>query len=406
MGGVNDLPPDALAHALSWASAATLVRCALTCRALRHAAERAACERAPSLGIELPATACAEGSQERGWGGRHAVSARCDVDEERDDEPPWERSARRPLAAVYAAELSRLLRRAAGDARARHWHKSAAFVYFRLTERHLDHVLGDGEAEPGEPMLVATTGQGCASVEWLHDHSWELCQLYEATRTDGRPHDWGELNEVGLCTHETLWWPSSGGGYLEFTAHLGMHPLYGRPQIDLDALLQTSDPGRLTDLGTLREWLRNAEGKERARFDADVRGGFDAAVLLSRFSRDPWTRRGLLYGGGGREQHLLSQFEVQRMLDLVEVSPWQQRPRQCVLRERRFFHDVFEAGPPVHSAHDGCADETMATSHTMRHMAVGDPYGEGCFFVCTLSFFDAIERVVARASGSSAVCLA
>ena len=86
--GLDGLPHDALAHALSFASAATLIRCALTCHALRAAAEGAARLRAPSHGLEL--------ADEEGGDGDEGGTR------------PWERLARRPLAVLVSCAESRL----------------------------------------------------------------------------------------------------------------------------------------------------------------------------------------------------------------------------------------------------------------------------------------------------------
>ena len=153
MGGLDTVPCDALVHALSFASAATLIRCALACHALRAAAEGAARPRAQSYGLELATGGAAEGGDAEGG--------------DEGDTRPWERLAQRPLAAVFAAELACLLRRARHDAS---WRTSAAFLPFRLTERDLDWVLGDGGPEPGAPLLVLTeTG----APERLHEVATE-----------------------------------------------------------------------------------------------------------------------------------------------------------------------------------------------------------------------------------------
>ena len=384
MVGLDTLPIDAVEHALSFADAATLVRCALASRVLRDAAVRVAGLRAVSLGLDVLEDA--------------------DVDDYGDDDGceegersrPWERATRRPLAAVFEAELARLVRRARAHAGAC-WLDSAAFACFRLTERELDYALDvreTGVASP--PPLLLVTARGDA--EWLHDVStdeYDFCLLYEACALSrGCPDDWdGDLGKFGLRTHERLYTPVSND-YLAFTTHMPLHPAYGRPQHGFDALLSAAEGGGAEPLSAwrldpLRAWLRATEGRggsERARFDADVgRAGLDAAVVLSRFAHDSLLHghRRLQYGG---QQQRLDEHDVRCTLALATPPWWQRRPDPFDCQtQRRFFEQHFEHGPPLY---DPLHDRVIPTR---LHSAIGDR--DGPWLVATLSLYDALQRL-------------
>ena len=181
MGGLDALPCDALVHALGHCSAATLVRSAMACRALRDAAERVARRRVASLGLEV-------------------------------DDDCWVQLAQRPLATVFRSELEALVHRAP-----RGWRTSGAFLWFRLAEEDLNDAVADGA-----PLLLC---DGAGAVEWLHDQRG-LDDAYSAARR-GEGGD-VELVELRLQTHATLWHDATDA-HLAYARHLALHPCWGRP---------------------------------------------------------------------------------------------------------------------------------------------------------------------------------
>ena len=348
MGGLDALPCDALVHALGHCSAATLVRSAMACRALRDAAERVARRRAASMRLELP-------------------------DEPDEDAYSWEQAAQRPLAAVFRVELERLVHRAP-----RGWRSSGAFLWFRLTENELNDAVADGA-----PLLLC---DGAGAVEWLHDQRG-LDDAYGAA-VRGRASD-VDLEELRLQTHATLW-HGAPNDHLAYTRHLPLHPRWGRPVVRLDDLLASDDHSwRLREL---RTWLTDAPRCEVAAFDSGVCGLDAAATLASRFTRDPFTRT-LRYGGRGDR---LGEWELSELLALAPVPPWQAgRPSPFDARTQRDFAQVlFDESEAARDPHDG-PPECMR-----RHRAVGDR--GGCWWRCSLSFYDALRAAV---KGDASLCV-
>ena len=122
---------------------------------------------------------------------------------------------------------------------------------------------------------------------------------------------------------------------------------------------------------------------ERARFDADVRVGLDAAVLLARFTRSGYMHK-LRYGG--YEQRLGSS-EIDGLLRFVPHPTWQRRPSPSEFGEQIAFADTLFLGAEVALDPRGERD-----SRVMRHSAVGDE--TDCWFRCSLAFFEATEMLV------------
>ena len=181
------LPPDTLAHAMSYCSSATLVRASMACSDLHAAALSAAKARAPALGIDPD-----------------LVDARVDEASE-----AWVQASQQLLASVFKEEL-RDLTFDQSDA----WREGGAFLYFRMTERDIEEAIEN--ACCGQPMIVHD-GQG---IEWLHDTLEEKGEFVRACVygvADVYPEDFG------LRKHETLW-QSKHDAPRSFAQHLSLHP--------------------------------------------------------------------------------------------------------------------------------------------------------------------------------------
>ena len=181
MGNWSDIPTDALAHALSYCNASTLLRASMASSELRCAAV-------------------------------HEAKLRCADLHQTDEEegaPRWEQTTQQPLARVFRAELTHMLERVREG-----WVTDAAFVWFRLSEADLC------DARDEEKAVLVHTG---SSPEWLHECA-DCDQFYDDT-------DAVEIGNLGLRVHETLWRNDllrSNEAYLAYTRHIPLHRRYGR----------------------------------------------------------------------------------------------------------------------------------------------------------------------------------
>ena len=339
---LGTLPDDALLHALARCSASTLVRASMACRALRTAAERAARARARELELELP-------------------------DEVDEDDPSWKQAAQRPLAAVFKEELASLLWRH----RSTGWQHTAPFLWFRLTEADLDWEVS---RRGGVGMLVY---DGADTVDWLQEV--ETDDLIHRTAYDESEVD---LDALGLREHETVWHDAHEAFYV-FTCHLVLHKRWGRPGVTVQELFAMEGHGWEYGLvRDLRQWHHDAEPSERGRFDADVRAGLDAAVILTRFTRSAFPYK-LRYGG---HDNRIGSWEIECLLRLVPPPAWQRRPSSFELRLwGDFYHVLFD---DIEEALDPYGGHPVRFK---RHVAIGDR--RDVWFRCTLAFYDAIERL-------------
>ena len=209
-------------------------------------------------------------------------------------------------------------------------------------------------------------------VEWLH------CSIDGAQEAYDQDCDM-YLYEIGLEVHKTLW-QRKYNDHLVFTANLALHDLWGRNVVSIENVMKALDEGEHA-LKEFHEW--KPDNSEKERFDTDVRQGVDAAVLLSRFSRKPWLG-GLRYDGRG--EHIGS-WQVGEWLSPVPLQEWQRERRSspfCVLTQRDFGQALFDRDEHVLDPHGGVG------SHVAWHYGVGDKFG--CWFRCSLAFFDAIEK--------------
>ena len=152
-----DLFPHDILLLLSMSSAGTLIRASLVSVGMRDAVDVAA---------------------------RMRCKARTSSDSR------WDRIAELPLPTLFKAELSQAIKLLPSR-----WRDMATFLHFRLTEEDVERsVLGDARREAGTPLLVVTE----AGVEWLHDCSDELYEMYSEEEAPSP-------EQVGLRIHETIW---------------------------------------------------------------------------------------------------------------------------------------------------------------------------------------------------------
>ena len=207
-----------------------------------------------------------------------------------------------------------------------------------------------------------------SEIEWLH------------FRIDGAQEAYSEkggmaLYEIGLEVHNTLW-QRKHNDHLVFTANLPLHERWGRNVVSIENVMKVLNEGEF------HEW--KPDNSETERFNTDVRQGVDAAVLLSRFSRRTWLG-GLRYDGRGEH---IGIWQVSEWLSLVPLREWQRERRSspfCVVTKRDFGQALFDRDEHVLDPHGGVG------SHVAWHNSVGDKFG--CWFRCSLAFFDAIEKL-------------
>jgi len=254
------------------------------------------------------------------------------------------------------------------------WRDSGAFVYFRLTPSDLDDIV----AWESDTALIHD-GDG---LYWLHNttgidvHYGSMSMRHKCNI---------DLHDLGLRTRDTLWAGDMMTDWMTFTRHLQLHPRLGRPRVQIDDLITHIESSRAHDwqASDLAAWLRDAGATDLARLHADARAGVDAAAALSRFTREPvhalYAPR-LRYGIKRGER--LPDWEVQRMMERLPLPAWQRPPTtprpDLNFLDRETLHDP---------------NDIDAKRYVYRHTSVAGR--DGCFFRCSLSFFDAIEQLVA-----------
>ena len=329
---LTSLPDDSIQSVLSHTSAATCIRCALTSKSLLTAAMAVARKRASRIDTDI---------------------------HDQADTLPWEECETRPLAVVFKKELTDLLIRLDALPRSSGWQDTGEFLWFRLKEEDLNNEFGDEEAG----MLVFDGSE----IEWLH---FRIDGAQEAYSEKDDVDMYAGLYGIGLEVHKTVW-QRRYDDHLVFTANLPLHERWGRNVVSIEdfALLRT-----------LHTWKPSED--EKASFDADVRQGVDAAILLSRFS-GMYSYDVLQYRGQGKRP---MSWEVEHWLSIVAPPEWQQRPSPfCRLTQSHFGRALFDYMEHVLDPHGGPG------SYVAWHNGVGNEVG--CWFRYSLAFFDAIEKL-------------
>ena len=332
------LPDDSIQSVLSHTSAATCIRCAMANKSLLTAAMAVARKRASHIDTNI---------------------------HDETDSLPWEEGETRPLAVVFKKELSDLLIQL--NAKSSDWRNAAEFLWFKLTEKDLHHEFEDDKVG----MIVHYDME---VVEWLH------CSIDCAQEAYDQDCDM-YLYEIGLKVHKTLW-QRKYNDHLVFTANLALHDLWGRNVVSIENVMKALDEGEHALTKEFHEW--KPDNSEKERFNTDVRQGVDAAVLLSRFSRRTWLG-GLRYDGRGEH---IGIWQVSEWLSPVPLREWQRERRSspfCVVTKRDFGQALFDRDEHVLDPHGGVG------SHVAWHSGVGNEVG--CWFRCSLAFFDAIEKL-------------
>ena len=256
--------------------------------------------------------------------------------------PPLETDL--PLSSFFVDEL-RMLLHSCGTS----WREEGGFVPFRLRE-------SDGNGSPDARLIVCDS-----DCQWLAD-------AYDP--------DAGVMSQPRSVNS---YWLQDGSAVFGFTQHLALHPRFGRVckrLCDLDRQkLQTTFATYGFD-----KWLA-VQGSGYKEFERDSEMD-DLAVLLSRLHFDSQFR--CRYGKGTATQPFWEDT-VHRLLCLAPSPHWARRPEAD---PTAFLHEMFSF---VHarSAHN----DTSLTS-VLMHKGVGDVYG--VWFVATLGFFDAIEKISQR----------
>ena len=129
------LPENSLQSILSHTSAATSIRCTMASKSLATAANAVARGRASCIGTDFSDEA---------------------------DTLPWEEGETRPFAVVFKKELTDILIRL--DAKSSDWRNAADFLWFKLTEKDLNHEFVDGKAG----IMVQYDMEVGSEVESLH----------------------------------------------------------------------------------------------------------------------------------------------------------------------------------------------------------------------------------------------